>query len=262
MHSPDSSSRQKRHQSGAHGLLAFVFLTLLLLGTASDAQAQRAAAEATPRDETSRFSVGAGVGYTIYGDRGLGPIFVGQGAGLSLATANSPYATGLVEVRLNPRVRLGVGLSGSYVHAGARKGSALGGMDTPSQDWGGGGASVSARYVVNPDSVVEVSPLFALGVHAGGTKGQLAGSVVNESGGYDSVVLSSQDMGVDARFGLVLEHRLLPQLWLRMESSFASASYNSVRATYRSKGSTTKDSFSQAGVAAGFSPALQLRMTF
>lgn len=85
---------------------------------------------------------------------------------------------------------------------------------------------------------------------------------MNTDGGYDPLTQDTRDAGVDARLGLVLEYRLLPQLWLRMESSFVSASYSQVNATYRAPGKTTKDHFAQASVGAGFSPALQVRMTF
>ncbi len=243
-----------------YGRLASLLCALLVL-TVSHAHAQSTASEpAPPTEDASRFSLGAGLGYTFFNGAGVG-VGVG-GAGLSDLGSRAPYATGLVEMRVHPRWRLGAGLNGAYTHSGARSGTGFGGADQPAQSYGVGGASLSARYIINPGAVVEVSPLLALGVHAGRAKGQPAGSTMNAEGGYEPITQDTREAGVDARLGLVVEHRLLPQLWLRMESSFVSANYSQARATFRAQNQTTKSDFNQTSLAAGFSPALQLRMTF
>jgi len=238
------------------GRIAAFLCALFLFAAAPRAEAQ-SAAPAPRTEEDSRFSVGAGLGYTFLGDTSLG-----GAAGLSGLGSRAPYATGLVEVRVHPRVRLGVGLTGSYTHAGARSGAAFGGSDVPEQSFRAGSASLSARYVLNPSALVEVSPLLAVGARTASSKGQQFGSVMNTDGSYDPVTQDTRDTGIDARLGLVLEYRLLPQLWLRMESNFVSASYSQIHATYRAPSKTTKGDFTQASIVAGFSPALQVRMTF
>jgi opacity protein-like surface antigen len=244
--------------------LALVGLVLALFTARAAAQAAPQPTAAPAASAPSRFSVGAGIGFSSEGLGGLGGVSYSSPA-LYAGRAFTPVGTALLEAELTQRLRLGVGLSGSYTSSRERDGreDARQPRSYPKKV-AGAAAAVSLRWIVNPEGVVQVSPLISLGGNwatAKGVSSDFVPATDTEPAYY--LEADSDGYGVDARFALVLEHALLPQLYLRFESHFVRLSYSKIEAvTDAESGPRTKESLSQTSFALGWYPVLQLRLTF
>ena len=236
---------------------------LAILTLTAQAAAQAAPEAKATEEESSRFSVGAGVGYPFGDNTGL--IGLGGASGLSAsfyaaAQGRAPYGTALVEAQLSRRLRLGLGVLGSYDHVSGREDG--NGERLPATTFSAWAGSVSLRWIVNPGARVEVSPLLALGGYRSAVQGVQVGSVQQEDGSFRATTASAHGQALSARLGLVLEYRLLSQLFLRLESQFVSASYGSARSVTHAPGKDPRDHVVSSGVDILFNPSLQLRFTF
>jgi hypothetical protein len=201
-----------------------------------------------PVPEPARFSVGAGVGiYYDMGGSGLNGL-AALGANLSVSSV-TPFGTALFEWAAARTLRLMIGASGSYVKQLRLKGEERTGA--PISYWTAG-VGIGLRWVSNPGQVVEFSPAFLLGVHGGKSNDLVASS----DGSQPHIDKAS--VGVDGRLGFVLEHALLPQLFLRFETYLLRGGVN----WSASRDDIGRQRRAQAELGWGVSPMLQVRMTF
>jgi hypothetical protein len=210
-----------------------------------------------------RWSIGAGIGlggWSLgYGQLGCLASSSGglssSGSSVGLGCGWSPQGSVLVEFQLSRRSALVFDGTFSYMKPVS---SNL--TDTSAK---GGGLSLGWRQLLNPGGVIEIS---VVGVLAGDWHALDSGyQIINNED--DSTIVHrfhqySYDVGV--RVGLVLERKLIDNLYLRLESSIGQMSYFWSESRYTSL-DTQKVSRSGAGglsVSLAISPAIQLRMTF
>jgi hypothetical protein len=241
-------------------------LILLSLFTLSPVQAQETKLtppSATP-SQPARYAIGAGVGFNAVGDAygpSVGSATAGLGA-LASSQSRTPFGTALLEVAASPKWRVVLGMGGSY---NKRMG------DAEPQDYNRGAesswlvsGSVGFRCVLNPGSLVEVSPLLTVGGFRSMINDLPSGSM-SPPGGTEPVytMRDAMTLGYDARLGLVLEHALLSNLYLRFETYFLRASYtkSAIRDT-PSSGIDKCNCRRDVALGYGLSPILQLRLTF
>lgn len=207
-------------------------------------------AQGAPALPPARFSLGAGLGYSI--DVGAVGGLGGLGGLGTRSGAVTPTGIALFEVAVTHGVRLMLGASGSY---SKRLRVPTDEPDTsPRASWVLGGG-VGVRWVLNPGGRVEFSPALLLGIHGGRIKG-ITGTV-QESNGISYMTKSEEGtLGYDARLGVVLEYALLANLHLRFEAYFLRAGIE--RTARRTNGLTTRNE--RLGLNWGLAPSLILRM--
>ncbi|MFT3925773.1 MAG: hypothetical protein QM778_24740 [Myxococcales bacterium] len=240
-------------------------LILGVLFALSPARAQEA--KVTPPDPgpppLARFSVGAGVGFG-----GLGEVYNATSG--RYAGSRTPIGSSLFEVAASPRWRVVLGIAGTYDKRLTESNNSPntvtvdGGVvrDGPESTWMLSG-SAGVRCVLNPGGVVEVSPLLTLGAHKTMSKGIPSTTYSSAGQASEPTTVDAVSKGYDARLGLVLEHALLPNLYLRFETYFARASY--LRTASRQNGSSAPENCNcrrDLSVGYGLSPFLQVRLTF
>lgn len=216
-----------------------------------------------PANKPGRYSLGAGLGFNAVGDAyaSTAGALAGLGA-LASSPSRAPFGTSLLEVAATPKWRFVLGVSGSYTRR-------ISDDEAPSPSGGAKTAwifsgSVGFRCVLNPGAVVEVSPLFTVGAFRSLSEGLVSGSTI-PSGGTEPVytLRDAMTLGYDARVGLVLEHALLSNLYLRFETYFLRASYtkSAIRDT-PAPGDDKCKCRRDIGLAYGLAPVLQLRLAF
>jgi hypothetical protein len=242
-------------------LLALLVTVLSSRALAHDA-AQNLDAPRAPEPRT-RFSVGAGLGFASdsLGGDGLAGL-----AGLNnyyYSRGSIPFGTALLEAKLSDGLRLGLGLSGGYSKASQNVSDPSSVSSLPeSSGWLGG--TLNARWVLNPHDLVQVSPMVGVGgsyAKANDQRGTYVPSMeVGAQGSY--LKADSSGKSVDARLGLVVEYRLLPQLYLRLESYFARLSYTKYKVADKPEGAGNYERLSQTTFSVGWLPVIQLRVAF
>lgn len=175
--------------------------------------------------------------------------------GLSNYSSNirSPTGIALFEVAASRRVRLMLGVSGSYTKRLRVRSDEE--DRSPRSNWLIGGG-LGVRWIANPGGPVEIAPALLLGIHGGRTK-DIPGTL-HESNGVEYDTLGDDaSLGADARLGVVTEYALLPNLHLRFEAYFLRAGFE--RSAVRRNGLTTRTA--HMGLNWGIAPSLILRMS-
>jgi hypothetical protein len=234
--------------------LLFVACSLAAGVSAQTVEVASVPAVASAQPPFARFSLGAGLGLSFdVGNSG----FIGTaGYGSSRAfTSNvvTPTGTALFEVAVTRGVRLMLGMSGSYTKKIDAKSDVP--NPAPESTWLLGGG-IGVRWVLNPGGVVELSPALLLGVH-GGRVNEDIDSVTDSNGVPYMTRYDEVSLGTDARFGIVLEHALLPNLHVRFEAYFLRAGYD--RFASRTNGVISRNV--RMGLGWGLAPSLMLRLS-
>jgi hypothetical protein len=244
-------------------LVRLFAISVLLIAT--KAQAQGAQELDAPKPAPlRRFPVGAGVGFANDGLGGSGLIsYGGSTSSGNWLRGSTPLGSALVEVALSERLRLGLGVSGSYSKSELDDERDQASPRYYPRKMGFVGAALSLRWVLNPKDALQVSPLVALGGQYSMAKG-LQSTYVPSTDTEESSYLSADGHGhgVDARLGLVFEYALLPQLFLRLESHFLRVGYEKTDAVTKVAGERQHERANSTSLAFGWLPILQLRFAF
>ncbi|HEX7478628.1 MAG TPA: hypothetical protein VF331_12530 [Polyangiales bacterium] len=219
-------------------------------------------AATTTAQDSSRISLGVGVGF---GDASASSGFVVTGLGSSpsmMLPGSSPFGVALIEATVTRRLRLGLSVTGAYQkleHSDQRPVGQTNNYFPGEQSQLG--AALSARWVLNPGGVVEISPLAVLGVHRGWATGLQSTYVPTTTGSGPGTYLTADatGAGIDVTAGLVLEYRLLQQLYLRFESSLARARHSHVDSVTHAGSQRLHERLNQTNLSFGWQPVLQLR---
>jgi hypothetical protein len=226
----------------------------------SSPQASTANTSASP---PARFSLAAGLGYS-FGDTNLGPSGLAGLAGLgSLGGASggrAPFGTAALEFALSERFRFVLGVLGSYNRNLTAEPEIPGAGE---KQWFFG-ASLGVRGILNPRGIDEVSPILAFGGYRTEIENRNAGSQTNVNGEMFPMTQDWAQRGIDTRLGLILEHALLPNLFLRFESYFMRLSWSKSNLVQSTEGAAEAltQSRSDLAVQYGFTPVLLLRLAF
>jgi hypothetical protein len=183
---------------------------------------------------------------------------------LGLAQSRTPYGTALLELAVSPEWRFVLGVTGTYNKQLSGRDdtgtAALG--SSGDKNWSFGG-SAGLRRVLNPGGVVEISPLLTFGGYRAVSQGIRVGGKGTADG---SIVYTTRDgmtMGYEVRLGLVLEHALLPRLFLRFETYLFHVGYSKIHSTDMTPGERDKlQRRRDLNIGYGLSPGLQLRLVF
>lgn len=249
-------------------LLTLSFLAALGFAAVAQADAPVSAKHMVHHEtpELGRWSFGAGIGTVLYGSD-FGYVGGAGAAGLAALGGNGgTYGTVLIERSLSPALRLGANLTGSYADT-ERKGDEVPGSPSPERStYGSAGGAISLRWVLNPGDLVEISPLVIVGTQ------WFKGDGTRTSTSFDAQgeIVSRTETDVDgyrinARFGFVVEYRLLTRMYLRLETHVLRVDRTSTNEKTRTesegnpvaRGSQTSTAVS-AGV--GVQPMLQIRV--
>lgn len=225
---------------------------VLVMG-APEAHAQRADRGKKGASE-GRWSLGAGVGYTGWVESPVGGGALAGLGGLGVLSNNattSPLVGALVEYRSSPSWAWAFMLDGSYASSSQSGESST---DTRLQ------ASVGGRYIFNPGGVVEVSGLVLLF----GSSRDSEREYREDDTSSELTTDTSESLGGGLALGLVLERELMEQMWVRVGSQLARASYQRDTTTFNEatfgESSTDPTTTIRAGVAVV--PSLALRLSF
>lgn len=212
------------------------------------------------------WSIGAGIGLASYGDPIVSPI--GMSLLSPLIYRTTPWGVMLVEKQLTHHVSWILDVRASVTYLTSEDDS-----DTPDgeeaseepQTSGAVGGATGMRWNFNPGGPVEVSGTVVAAGWWQGVEGIDHNWMTTSQGGIEKVDLkyATNAFSVGLAFGLVLERKLLDNLFLRFESRLLNAYYTQVESsaqTLDADVTTDKDTRLSAGLA--FSPAIQLRLEF
>jgi hypothetical protein len=208
----------------------------------------------------ARYSVGAGIGFVGYGDVQSGAASLGAyyGGALPAAVSRAPIGTTLLEYAVSSTWRLTAGINGSYQRMVSGEHRV---QNYPEKAWSVGG-TVGVRRVLNPGGVVEVSPILVLGAYRAKMHGVTAHGT-DVDGLPIEFAREDRQRGLDGRLGLVLEHGLLANLYLRMDVYFLRVGYSKNEvASIVPDGADRVDQRKDVSLGYGLSPSLSLRLTF
>jgi hypothetical protein len=207
----------------------------------------------------SSWSVGAGIGWSVYGDD----------YAISRSRQNiirSPSGVMLVERRLGKRLSLVFDLSAVYENfdedqadpndSGLRT---LNSIENLFQ----GDASLGARWVFNPGGVVELSGIVAAVGLVELQQGDTLDIIQNENDQTEYVYLDFETItySMGLALGLALEKKLLDNLFLRFESRFIKGYYGlSTTTSELQDGSDDTHEFKVFNTELVFTPTIQLRL--
>ncbi len=209
------------------------------------------------------FSLAAGLGFAV-GDSGTGLAGLAGLAGAGglgyVPSGRAPFGAAVLEYALSARFRLGLGVHGSYNRNLAAEPEQPGAGE---KAWSFG-ASLGIRGILNPGGVVEISPILAVGGYRTSAEGRYAGSTSTATGETLLLTQDAAQRGIDTRLGLILEHALLPNLFLRFESYFVRLAWTKSNVAQFTEGNSEglKQSRSDLSVQYGFTPVLLLRLAF
>lgn len=113
------------------------------------------------------------------------------------------------------------------------------------------------RWILNPNSLVQVSPMATIGAAIASVKDAVRGFSSDSEGNrtYDPVDVSSRSASLN--LGLVFEYRLAQQLYLRFDNQLVSAALAYAEETSQSQPKRTENTTS---VGLRWTPSLQLRV--
>ena len=210
--------------------------------------ATKAAAE-TPKPDNPVWSVGAGVGFG-YSLGSLGQLAGGSGS------LTNPRGIALVEYRATKSLALFVSADALHFETHVENTPPEDAPDlnyprSPAEITTEVGGSLGARWIINPDGIVEVSPSV-----------QLDASWRRERGGSHENPRRYTTLTYGMSLGLVLEYQLLEQLFLRLNSPIMAARIGSgTRLTGRDE-SQDKRETTEYFAGLSLAPTLQIRFLF
>jgi len=132
----------------------------------------------------------------------------------NVPSGRAPFGAAVLEYALSARFRLGLGVYGSLNRNLTSEPKQPGAGE---KVWSFGG-SLGIRGILNPGGVVEISPILAVGGYRTSAEDRYAGSMSTANGETLLLTQDAAQRGIDTRLGLILEHALLPNLFLRFES--------------------------------------------
>jgi len=235
-----------------------MFLVALLAAVIETSAFAKADVEEEADAAGGLWSVGAGMGFSVYGGwtsgtgYGLAGLVSSYYGYYNISMPSSPIGKLLVERRLGESWALMFQLSGSYTDNGdSQRVSPELALSLS--------ANLGTRWIINPGGAVEISPYVLLGGGMQEMKEVLVGYKSDGAPVYSDPSGTVIGLGV----GLVLERKLIDNLFLRLESLVAEITYSHVEGSTLS----TDDKVSNLAVNRftadlAFTPSIQLRLTF
>lgn len=228
----------------------FLLLATVLISTISypeTASAQEASsAQNTAKSDADRWSIGAGIGFSIYRFALGGVPGMGYGNAVSYQSSRWPQGVIAVEYGLSNKLSMMFLADGFYAQSIWQKDDSQGNL----------GLSAGIRWIFNPSSSVEISTYGLLGYQHYWYSG-------NADPENYLVTKDDDAYTIDAGIGLAFEIPLLENLRLRLSSLLLQANYyHDDRTNIDENSNKMKETRNGFSAGLSFSPSIQLRMTF
>jgi len=239
-----------------------LFACLLILAVFSSSNALADEGGNIEADEAQRYpwSVGAGIGLSVYSQYPPMSSMMGSGGYAGVPT---PFGVVLLEKQLSEHLALTFDVSGSYSNLDRDSESEKHSFYNNLNYMYSASASAGVRWIFNPNGAVEVSGLVLVSGSIDGNDGEYSKYIDDgeSEGGYVTLDQESRSFYLGCDIGIAFERKLMDNLFLRFQTSVVKSHWGRhITDSELVDGTTDTNKSSIFNIGLSFVPAIQLRL--